>query len=570
MGMRVVVVGGVALGPKVAARCKRLDPEATVTMIDQSTRISYGGCGIPYFISGEVQHIEELQSTPYGIVRDAAFFKESKGVDVLLETRAIAIDRKAKTVTVLDLKTNQTSTLPYDKLVLAVGSSPNRLPIPGIDLAGISPATNLDEAELIKKAVESRTINNAVVVGGGFIGLEMAVAFADMWDIPTTIVEVADQILSGFLSPTMARMATHDLETHNVKVLTTEKVTRFEGKDGHVTKVITDKREIPADFVVMSAGVKPNTQLAVDAGLEANERGLLIVNEFMQTSDPDIYAGGDCAMVKNLITGKKHWFPLGSMANRQGRVIGSNLAGKGRKFSGAVGAWGVKLFEQSVSGAGFTLPGAMREGYDAITVHIEQVDRAHFYPEHAMMTLELVVDRPTRRVLGVQGMSPLGDALMARINPVAVLLGHHITVEEISNLEIVYSPPFASSMDIVNVVGNVADNILEGRCQPVDPQEFEKLWHERAKNDVYFLDARLSRGPASELAEKYPNEWHNLPTEELKEHLGKLPKDSPIVIVCNTGLRAYEAQLVFNEAGFKNTKTVAGGMQSVSRLGVKL
>ncbi len=570
MGMRVVVVGGVALGPKVAARCKRLDPEATVTMIDQSSRISYGGCGIPYFISGEVQRVEELQSTPYGIVRDPAFFKESKGVDVLIENKVTAIDRKAKTVTVLDLKSGKSSTLPYDKLVLAVGSSPNKLPIPGIDLQGISPATNLDEAELIKKAVTAGGINNAVVVGGGFIGLEMAVAFADMWGIPTAVVEVADQILSGFLSSTMARMAVHDMEQHNVTVYTSEKVTRFEGENGKVTKVITDKREIPADFVVMSAGVKPNTQIASDAGIEVNERGLIIVDEYMRTSDPDIYAGGDCAVIKHLVTGKKHWFPLGSMANRQGRVIGSNLAGKNQKFPGAVGAWGVKLFEQSASGAGFTLAGALREGYDAINVHVEQVDRAHFYPEHAMMALELVVDRATRRVLGIQGMSSMGDALMARINPVAVLLGHNITVDDISNLEIVYSPPFASSMDVVNVVGNVADNILEGRCRPVDPQEFEKFWQEREKNDVYFLDARLARGAAEEMSGKYPNDWHSVPTEDIKKRLADLPKNSPVVIVCNTGLRSYEAQLILDEAGYKNTKTVAGGMQSVTRLGIDI
>ena len=566
MSQRVVVIGAVALGPKAACRFKRLMPQADVTLVDQATRISYGGCGIPYYISGEVNRVEELQATPYGTVRDADFFHTHKGITALTQTRAIAIDRTAKTVTVEHLVTGAQQVLPYDSLVLGLGSAPNRPPIPGIELAGISPATNLDEAESIKNAVAAGGVDNAVVVGGGFIGLEMAVALADMWGIPTAVVEIADQILPNFLSPTLARMAATDLRANNVTIHTGEKVLRFEGENGRVTKVVTDKRELPAELVVMAAGVRPNTELAKAAGLALTERGLLIVDETMRTSDPHIFAGGDCVAIINQVTGKPGWYPLGSMANRQGRVIGTNLAGGTATFAGAVGAWGVKLFEQSAAGAGLTIDVALREGFDAINVHVSQLDRAHFYPERSLMALELVVDKPTRRVLGIQGMSAGGDALAARINAVAPLLSRHITVADISNLEVLYSPPFASAMDVINVVGNVAENILEGRCHPVSQEEFEELWQKRSDETVFFVDARAERD-AKPLAEKYPAHWHSIPQDQIAQRLDDIPKDKPIVVICNTGLRSYEAQLDLARCGITNTRSVLGGVSSANRLG---
>ena len=569
MSMRVVVIGAVALGPKAASRFKRLMPEAEVTLIDQSSRISYGGCGIPYYISGEVNRVEELQTTPYGTVRDAVFFKTHKGVTALTQTRATAIDRSAKTVAVEDLPTGKVSTIPYDKLVLAMGSSPNRPPIPGIELAGVGPATNLDEAEAIKNAVSAGGVNNAVVVGGGFIGLELAVALGDMWGIPTSVVEIASQILPGFLSPTLARMAAKDLEDNGVSVHVQEKVLRFEGENGKVSRVITDKRELPADIVIMAAGVRPNTDLAKAAGLTLTDRGLIVVDDRLRTSDPDIYAGGDCVSVTNLVTGKAGWYPLGSMANRQGRVIGTNLAGGDAVFSGAVGSWGVKLFAQSAAGAGLSIESALREGFDAVNVHVEQIDRAHFYPDRSLMVLELVVEKSTRRVLGIQGMNAGGDALAARINAVAPLLSRGVKVADISNLEVLYSPPFAAAMDIVNVVGNVAENILEGRLVPVTQEEFEKLWADRDKQEVCFIDARVGRD-AEPFVRKYPEHWRSIPQDQISERLADIPGDKPIVLICNTGLRSFEAQLDLRANGVTNTRSVLGGVSSAKRLGVNL
>ncbi|MDR0339432.1 MAG: FAD-dependent oxidoreductase [Desulfovibrio sp.] len=569
MSIRVVVIGAVALGPKAASRCKRLLPDAEVVLIDQGSRISYGGCGIPYFVSGEVNRVEELQSTPYGAIRDADFFKSHKGVTAMTRTRCTAVNPAAKTVTVENVDDGAVSTIGYDKLVLATGSSPNRPPIPGIELEGIGPATNLDEAEAIRAEAASGKINNAVVVGGGFIGLELAVALGDMWGIPAAVVELTDQILPNFLSGTLARMAAKDLTDNGVSVYTAESVQRFEGENGRVTKVVTNKREIPADLVIMAAGVRPNSRLAKDAGLVVTDRGLIVVNEKMETSDPDIYAGGDCVTITNQVTGKPGWYPLGSMANRQGRVIGSNIAGGDERFPGAVGSWGVKLFEQNAAGAGLTLESALREGFDAVKAHVEQIDKAHFYPEKNLMVLELVVDAASRRVLGIQGMCADGNALAARVNAVAPLLSRGALVEDISNLEVLYSPPFAAAMDIVNVAGNVADNILGKRLNPMSQEEFERRWAARADKKDFFVDARVARD-AAPMLDKYPDDWHSIPQDQIAERLDEIPKDKEVVLVCNTGLRSFEAQLNLDAAGRKDARSVMGGISSAKRLGIDI
>jgi NADPH-dependent 2,4-dienoyl-CoA reductase/sulfur reductase-like enzyme/rhodanese-related sulfurtransferase len=570
MSLRVVVIGAVALGPKAASRCKRLMPDAEVILIDQASRISYGGCGIPYFISGEVNRIEELQTTPYGTVRDAEFFKTHKGgITVLPQTRATAIDRIAKTVSVKNLKTGAVSSLHYDKLVLAMGSSARHMPIPGVDLAGVSPVIELDQAEAIRSAVSNGQVANAVVIGGGFIGLELAVALGDMWGIPTAIVELTGHILPGFLSPTLARMAAKDLENNGITVYNEEKALRFEGQNGRVSKVITDKRELPADLVIMAAGVRPNTEIAEAAGIACTDRGLIIVDDRMRTSDPNIYAGGDCVSITNQITGKPDWFPLGSMANRQGRVIGTNLAGGDAVFPGAVGSWGVKLFDQSAAGAGLTIETALREGYDAIVAHVEQVDRAHFYPNKSLMVLELVVEKSSRRVLGVQGMNANGDALTARINALAPLLAKKATVADVSNLEVLYSPPFAAAMDIINMAGNVAENMLESRNLPVSLKEFEALWNDRENNEVCFIDARVSRD-AGPVVEKFGHRLLNIPQDEIAGRLSEVPQDKPVVLICHTGLRSFEAQLDLAGKGRKsNVRSVPGGWSSVRKMGIE-
>lgn len=568
MAEKVVIIGAVALGPKAAARCKRLAPDADVTMIDENEYISYGGCGIPYYVSGEVQTLDALRSTSADIVRDPVFFRDMKGVTMLNQTRAQKIDREKKVVLVEDLRTREKRELPYDKLVLATGARARVPELPGVTLKGILALTHLEEADSIRRACETGKISEAVIIGGGFVGLEAAVALADMWGIKVSVVEMMNQVLPGVLSLTLAKMAEHDMRAHKVEVFTSEKVLRFEGEGDHVSHVVTDKRTLPAQLVILATGFIPNTNLARDCGLELATSGGILVDEHLATSDKSIYAGGDCVALKNLISQQPCYLPLGSMANRQGRVIGSNLAGVKATFPGAVGTWAVKLFDLSFCGTGLTASAACYYGFDALGVCIEQHDRAHFYPEKKMMSLELVVDRSNRRVYGIQGACEDGDAVKARIDAVAGVLEYaKPTIEDISNLEVAYAPPFASAMDAVNTVANVADNLVSGRFKGITGDEFMELWHDRNKNGIFFIDMRPPKG-SKPIEEKYP-EWHGIPLEELKGRLNEIPRDRPVAIICNSGARAYEGLQMLARNGITNTVNSMGGMQAVGKMGLK-
>lgn len=568
MAEKILIIGGVALGPKAAVRCKRLAPQAEVMVIDENEYISYGGCGMPYYVSGEVQNMDALRSTNAGTVRDPVFFRDMKGVTVLNQTRAISIDRKARTVTVEDLKTQKRSDLPYDKLVLATGSRARVPEIEGVTLKNVLALTRLETADAIRKACEAGKITEAVIVGAGFIGLEAAVALADMWGVKVKVVELMDQVLPGVLSLSLAKMAENDLRTHGVEVYTGEKVLRLEGDGDKVTKVVTDKRELDAQLVLLAIGFIPNTNIARDAGIELAPFGGVLVDEHMRTNDPLIYAGGDCAAVKNIITGKPGYLPLGSMANRQGRVIGSNLAGVDATFPGFVGTWALKLFDMSFCGTGLTASAAVFNGYDALGVCIEQLDRAHFYPEKKMMSLELVCDRKNRRVYGLQGCCADGDAVKARIDAVAGVLEYaRPVIEDISNLEVAYAPPFAAAMDAVNTIANVADNIVSGRFTPIRGDDFMKLWHDRENNNIFFVDMRPVKA-SRPIEDKYP-EWHAIPLEEAEKRMAEFPRDRPIALICNSGMRAYEGLLALKRHGIKDVVNSMGGMQAVTKMGLK-
>ena len=500
MSRNVIVIGGVALGPKAASRLKRLDPTANVTMIDENINISFGGCGIPYYVSGEINSLDALRSTTYGTVRTPEYF-EHKGVHTLNQTRVTAIDRAAKTVTAKNLVTGEEKALPYDRLIIATGSTPKVPPVEGRDLKNVGGANNLEDADALRKACASGSVQNAVVIGAGFIGMEIAVALADMWDIKTSVVEFMPQAMPGVMSASLSDMVRHDLEEHNVNVYTGEKVQRLEGENGVVARVVTDKRTLDADLVIFATGFAPNTALARAAGLDLEERtGAILVNEYMQTSDPDIERA--------------------------------------------------KAF-----------------GFDAISASLEQLDRAHFYPEKHMMTLELVVERGTRRVLGIQGVCEDGDALKARIDAVATMLQFgKPTIDDLANAEIAYAPPFASAMDAVNAVANVADNILSGQLKPISSKEFGELWKDRANNNVFFADARPAvAGNAT--AAKYPGEWHAIALEDIEAKFDSIPKDRPVALVCNTGLRSYEVMLYLHNHGVTDVVNALGGMQALIKRG---
>ncbi|MDY6881552.1 MAG: FAD-dependent oxidoreductase [Thermodesulfobacteriota bacterium] len=568
MPQHIVIIGAVALGPKAASRFKRLEPGSKVTMVDQKSIISYGGCGIPYFVSGDVSDPEQLQSTSFNMLRDVKFFKNVKDVDVLTDTEAIAIDRALKTVRIRNVITGQEETLAYDKLVIATGSRPRQIPIPGSDLAGVFAVSDLSEAISIKKRLSAGEVEKAVVIGGGPIGLEMAESLADLWGIETSVIEITDQIMPGIVSPNLSKMAQHHMEEKDVSFYLREKVIQIHGHE-RVEKVITDKRSLEADMVIMAAGVEPHSKLAKNAGLEVSAKGGIIVNKRLQTSDPDIFAGGDCVEIPNLITGKPGYYPLGGLANRQGRVIGTNLAGGHAEFEGVVGSFVVKLFDISVASAGLTLETAKKNGFEAVSAFVVQFDRAHFFPEKDLIYLELIVEKHTGRVLGIQGLGNQGEGMFARVSAVASILKYRPTTSEISNLELPYSPPFSSAMDIINALGNVAENILEGRTRVIEAEEFATLWNNREDNESFFLDCR-ARQNAEPLLEKYPDHWKNIPQDELRKRLDEVPGNKRIVLICNTGARSYEAQVTLDQSGIKDSYSLQGGAAGLKKFGLPI
>ncbi|MCF8083347.1 MAG: FAD-dependent oxidoreductase [Deltaproteobacteria bacterium] len=568
MTQNVVIVGAVALGPKAACRFKRLMPEAKVTMIDETDLISYGGCGIPYFVSGDVSDPGQLQSTSFHMLRDETFFKNAKDIDVLTRVRAVSIDRDQKEVHIEHVETGEKERLSYDRLVLATGSSPKRLPIPGSEMEGVFTVSDLSGAVAIKDQVAAGAVDKAVIIGGGAIGLEMAEALADLWGIETSVVEIADQILPGIVSPVVARMGRQKMAENDISVYVREQVLRLEG-DGRVQRVVTDKRTLDADLVIMAVGVSPNADLARDAGLEISPSGAIVVNERMETSDPHIYAGGDCIQIQDLITETPAYFPSGSLANRQGRVIGTNLAGGNATFEGAVGTFVIKLFDLAIASAGLSLERARSNGYDALSVFVAQFDRAHFYPEKDLTYLELVVEQGTARVLGIQGLGGLEGGMFARVSAVAALLKYQPTTADVSNLELPYAPPFSSAMDVVNALGNAAENTLAGKNRVIDADQFAQWWTERKQGNTLFLDCR-GWGNAEDFVKKYPEEWKSIPQDELTARMDEVPRDKNLVLICNTGVRSYEAQITLDQMAIPHTYNLQGGVAALKKWGLDL
>jgi len=566
---RVVIIGAVALGPKVACRLKRLRPDLEVIMVDQDEHISYGGCGIPYYISGDVSDVRELMSTSFHMLRDPKFFEDAKDVRVRIRTRALAIDRQAKTVLLESLETGQKEQLSYDQLVLATGSRPNRLNVPGVDLPEVMSVSNLRSAMAIKDRIARGEVDRAVIIGAGAIGCEMAEALSDLWGVETTIVEIADQVLPGVLDADLARIVQKHIEEHNITLFLKETVQEIRPARQGESKleVVTAQRILDADLVITAVGVHPSSELASQSGLLVSPRGGVIVNRRLQTSDPNIYAGGDCIENHHLITGKSVFFPQGSLANRHGRVIGTNLAGGMATFNGIVGSFTVKIFDLAVASTGLNLGAAGREGFDAIQSLVVQADRAHFYPTQDLMYLQLIVERKTRRVLGMQGISHQGDAVVGRINSIAAMLPFRPTLEDVSNLEVAYSPPFTSALDIVNALANTAENTLDGYNQTMDVEEFEKCFLQDKAADTVCLDVR---GPANATpyVEHFGERWINIPQETLKYRLQEVPADKRLILICNSGVRSYEALRQLQAAGGCQAVNLQGGVAMLKKCGL--
>ncbi len=558
MSKKVVIIGAVALGPKVACRLRRLDPEAHITLIDRDRFISYGGCGIPYYVGGDINDLEDLYSTSAHVLRDRDFFENTKGVEVLTEVEAITINRKNKSIKVKYLQDGHEEDLIYDKLVLATGASPTRPPFPGNEL--VYTVSDLHDAERIKRLMTQGMVGSAVVIGAGAIGLEITEALTDLWGIETTLIEMEDQVLPTLLGKCIARIVGSHLEEKGVQVLLNEKVKRiYVDKKTRMRVVETSKAKIAVDIVILATGVRPNTKLALDAGLALGNSGGILVDKKMRSSDPHIYAGGDCVELRNLISGENMLIPLGSLANRQGRMIATNINGGNSHFDGTVGTFCIKAFDLGISKAGLTFRQAKENGYDPIYAVVSQADHAHFYPSSELLYISLIADRRSRKILGIEAAGKRGEAVKARVDTVAVLLKHGITVDDVCNLEAGYAPPFASAMDAINNAGNALDNILAGLNTPIDAYDFIQQFN---SNSMRVLDTRGER-EAAPFRKKYGEKWLNIPQNELRSRYEEIQGNEPLYLICDTGPRSYETQVFLASKGITNTLNIQGGFAMI-------
>lgn len=566
MSLNVVIIGAVAAGPKTACRIKRILPDANVTMIDRDTYISYGGCGIPFYVSGDVADVKELLSTSFHMVRDPKFFKGAKGVDVLTGTEAIAIDRQAKIVKVKSLQTGEENDLPYDKLMIATGASASVPPIPGADSKGVFTVANLHDARTIKGLVSKGMVGTAAIIGAGATGLEMAESLADLWGIEVHIIEQAEQFLPGILDADMAKMLqTRLAEQDEITLHLGASVSKIMAdEEGNATGVVVDGDEVEADLVILATGVRPNVELARDAGLEIAESGGIKVDERMRTNDPDIYSAGDCISTVNQLTGKSMYIPAGSLANRMGRVAATNMAGGNATFPGVVGSWCIKLFGLAAARTGVNEAEAKALGLDVVAPLVVQADRAHFHPDMGMMYTKLVVEKDSRRLLGFTAVGENGDAVVGRVNTLAGMLQNGGELEDLANLELAYSPPLGAAVDILNSAAYVAENMIEGRLRAITPDQFIERLNQPDGPPIF--DVRAIDNVAPFLEALAPR-WKHLPQETIVGREDEVPKDAEVLLVCNSGARSYEAQRQLEAAGYTNTYNVSGGVAAVRMSG---
>lgn len=534
--MRVIIVGGVAAGTKVAAKLKRADRSAEVTILTKGKDISYAGCGLPYYVGKVIPDRSGL------VVNTPEKFQDLTGAQVCTGMEVTKVNRAEKTVEAVCTDTGETSVWPYDKLVIASGASPIRPDLPGLDLPQVFFMRTPDDAVALRDAVEAGGIKKAVVVGGGFIGLEIAENLNAM-GVRCNVLDMAPHVLPGFDSEIQEYVENH-LADMGINTMTG---TRFEGVlgDGRVEKVQTGKRALKADAVVLSIGIRANTAFLADTGIEMAPNRTILVDDHMRTNDPDIYAVGDCAMVKNRITGKDAWSPMGSTANIAGRVAAENIAGGDAVYSGAMGTAVCHLPELNVGKTGLSEAQAKEAGYDAVSVLTVVDDKAHYMPGAGNFIIKLVADRASRRILGVQA---LGKGEVDKVVDICVAaIAMKATADDMSDMDFAYAPPFSTAIHPLAHTVNVLMNKMDGALDSFTPAEFED-----GKAEGYrIIDA--SPAPAIEGA----------PYVDLTKVRGEaegLGKDEPLLLVCAKGKRAYLTQNLLKYYGYTNTKVLEGGL----------
>ncbi|HEY4711925.1 MAG TPA: FAD-dependent oxidoreductase [Dehalococcoidia bacterium] len=546
----IVIIGGTACGPKAGARARRCDPQARITIVEQEGNLSVATCGLPYYVSGTIASQGKL------VTRTPEFFRDVMNIKALIKTKALAIDRKAHKVKILELETNRVATLDYDKLVLATGSIPIVPDVAGRHLKGILTLTKIKDANAFRELLSPRQIKKAIIVGAGLIGLEMAEALVAQ-GLEVTVIEAMNRVLPTLLDFEIATCVERHLQAQGIKLELGQRVIGFEGdENGWVRKVITENTEIETSLVLLALGIKPNVVLAEEAGLAIGPTGGIAVDQYLRTSDIDVYAGGDCVENVHRITQQKILAPAGSTANKHGRVIGTNVTGGAETFPGVLGTAIAKVFACNVARVGLSESQAREYGYDVSTCLVPGLEYASYYPNGKEILVKLVVESSSGRLLGGQVVG-LGETAK-RIDILATALTFGATVDELANLDLAYAPPYNSAMDPLHDAANVIRNKHAGYAKTLTPMEINNKL--KQGDDFVFLDVRSSDEWESHRIET--PQVRLIPLNELRKSLDMLPKEMEIVTFCQTSRRAYQAQRILDGAGFKNVKFMDGSIDA--------
>lgn len=554
---RIVVIGGSAAGPKAAARARRMDEDAEITIIQKDPDLSMASCGYPYYVGGFFDDRNMLLSTPTGVPRDPKYYINAKDIVARTETEATAIDRENKVVLCLNRKSGEMEQIRYDKLIIATGAIPKLPPIPGADLTGITTLQSMKDADYLRHIRDEGKIKKAVVIGGGLIGIETSEAL-ELAGIEITIVELLPQLLA-FLDWEIAKLVENHVKSKNANVMTDNGLAAFLGENGRLTAVkLQNGTELPCELAVVAIGVHPNTRLARESGLAIGETGGILVDEHMQTSDPDIYAVGDCIELPNLITGKKVLAPYGDLANLQGRIAGENaVLGNRVTFPGTIQTGICKVFDYAAGSTGLSEKAARRSGYtDIETVINASPDKPGFMQAKLLVT-KLVVDRGSGRLLGAQCVGP-GD-VSKQLAQWAIAIKGRLTVDDMVNADLPYAPPFSLAIDHGIATAHIMQNKLKGRMKGISTSEVKDKVDNKKK--IFLLD---TRGPDEYEEMRLGIGETLIPIGALRKRLNELPgdKDTEIICFCKISLRGYEAARLLEARGWRNVKVMEGGIMA--------
>ena len=544
--MNYLIIGGVAGGATVAARLRRMDEKANIILFERGKYVSYANCGLPYYIGDTINNREKL------FVQTAKGFTDRFRIDIRTEQEVTAIRPDKKEVEIKNLSTGETYTETYDKLVLSPGAEPLRPGIEGIGSKKIFTLRNVPDTDTIKNYVNTENPKRAIGVGGGFIGLEMAENLHDL-GIQVDVVEMANQVMAP-LDFSMAAIVHRQLTDKGVGLHLEDGVSRFEEKDGGVTVHLRSGKQIATDMVLLSIGVRPETKLAKDAGLAIGERGGIAVNDYMQTSDADIYALGDAVEVRHLVTGQPALIPLAGPANKQGRIVADNIVfGNKKKYPGSIGTSIAKVFDLTVAAAGANAKLLQQNNIPYISSYTHGASHAGYYPGAVPLSIKILFAPENGKLLGAQIVGFNG--VDKRIEMLAQVIQRGGTVHDLAELEHAYAPPYSSAKDPVNMAGFVAENILNKKSRIIQWRELAELPADTIRIDVRTHDEyKLGTIPG----------FINIPVDELREHLDELPKEKPIVVTCAVGLRGYLAYRILVQNGFKHVRNLSGGYKTWS------